>query len=442
MTKRSTDHERSKPPSVVIHTHGCKLNAADSQVLASEFIGAGCVVVDDIREADIYVLNTCTVTAQADYKARKALRSVAKINPSILLSATGCYVQRRPEDLLDMTTDAGAPILLGNAKKDVFVKEVLNKYSWFPRGSGSEVRIAVGTRALSRTRAMLKIQEGCDQVCSYCIVPKVRGRETSIPVDELLTQISQLGYEGVSEIVLTGTQLGTYGHEYPSMDLVQLLKTLCDEPTVRRLRVSSLQPHEISEELVALWNNGILCPHFHIPLQSGSDTILTSMRRRYSSRQFLEAVEFVREKIPGASITTDVIVGFPGETDEDFQSTYRLCRKANLNKIHVFPYSIRPGTSAAYLSTHSDPKVIRDRSIQLRQLSTELESNARQGLVGATRSVLWESRQILDGQTIWTGLTDDYVRVNTVSSADLRGSVSLVRFVTGEDVLILEEQIA
>lgn len=438
MRQRTRIEERKRPPTVVIQTHGCKLNAADSQVLASEFVGAGCVVVEDIRDADIYVLNTCTVTAQADIKARKALRAAARLNPSILLSATGCYIQRRPDDLVDLTTQAGSPVLLGNAKKDIFVNQVLEALPLEPIKPAILPTVSTGSKALNRTRAMIKIQEGCDQVCAYCIVPKVRGREISMPLEGLLEKAFQLSSEGVREIVLTGTQLGTYGHEYPEMDLAELLKQMCNIPTVERLRVSSLQAHEITRELMSLWSDSILCPHFHIPLQSGSDRVLSSMRRRYTREQFMAAVELVREFLPEASITTDVIVGFPGESNEDFQATYQLCEDARLNKIHVFPYSIRPGTSAAYSIDQLPIELIRERSLDLRSLSTELERKSREFLIGRTRSVLWESSELIDDQMTWTGLTEDYVRVTCLTSADLKGTLTQATFLTGDRVSIAQ----
>jgi threonylcarbamoyladenosine tRNA methylthiotransferase MtaB len=421
---------------VAIETHGCKLNSADSQVIASQFIKLGCVVVDDVREADIYVLNTCTVTHQADLKAKKALRAAARANPDVLLSATGCYVERQPGELLKLHTNAGPPIVLGNSDKDSFAANVLSSLSSTPIDLTGHPQLSVGSGALNRTRATLKIQEGCDQICSYCIVPKVRGREISIPYGELLDKIEQLNADGVPEVVLTGTQLGTYGHEFPDYDLMTLLGDICANSEMQRIRISSLQPHEITHDLLQLWNLGVLCPHFHIPLQSGADRILQAMRRRYTSEKFIQSVELVRELVPNASITTDVIVGFPGESARDFDDTYEICKQAGITKIHVFPYSLRPGTSAAYFPDHVDSQSIKTRAHRLRLLSAELEKQAREGLVGTYRRVLWESAETKRGERVWSGLTEDYFRVTTIDSSDLRGLVTPVEVIDTHKVVI------
>ena len=241
------------------------------------------------------------------------------------------------------------------------------------------------------SRAMIKIQEGCNQVCAYCIVPKVRGRERSIPPQTLVSQVNDLVARGYKEVVLTGTQLGSYGFDIPGASLTGMLRRLLDETAIPRFRVSSLQPQEITDELLELWQDERLCPHFHLPLQSGSEPVLKQMRRRYSPGRYLEAVRMVRTAVPHAALTADVIVGFPGETVEQFQDTYDLCSEVGFAAIHVFPYSTRPGTTAAYLKSKVDPQEVRRRMETMLDLAKRQAESYRKNLLGTRSTVLWES---------------------------------------------------
>jgi len=344
-------------PSVAIHTHGCKLNQADSSLLASQFLAAGYQLVDSEAEADVLVLNTCTVTSTADAKARQALRTARRRNPNAIIVATGCYAQRAAQDLrlLDAVS-----LVVGNTEKQDLVS-LVNTFGQVARQPAGDSRLAESrfqvpqsreTRPpiignVGRLRAMIKIQEGCNQVCSYCIVPKVRGRERSIHPDSLVEQVNQYVAAGGQEVVLTGTQLGTYGFDLPGADLSTLLRRLLNETPVTRIRVSSLQPQEISSELLDLWGNNRLCPHFHVPLQSGCNSILKAMRRRYDTARFTRTIGLIRQTIADAAITTDLIVGFPGEGDPEFRESLRFVDTIGFSDMHVFPYSARPGTSAA-----------------------------------------------------------------------------------------------
>ena len=273
--------------------------------------------------------------------------------------------------------------------------------------------------------AMVKIQEGCNQVCAYCIVPKVRGRERSIPPDEIVRTINQYTRRAYKEVVLTGTQLGSYGFDLEGTDLANLIRHVLDRCDMVRLRVSSLQAHEIDERLLALWSDNRLAPHFHLPLQSGSDAVLKRMRRRYDSGWFLDAVDAIRKAVPDAAVTTDVIAGFPGETESDFEETYRLCRQVGFASMHVFPYSARPGTSAAHFRDDVPPQVKSERVGRLIALSQKLGTNYRSRFVGTSRRVLWESRKV--GK--WVGLTDNYVRVTAHSNRELANEITWARIV-------------
>jgi len=410
-----------RSPAIFIETHGCKLNQADSQALARRFAQAGYCLVDEPGQADVCVVNTCTVTHIADRKARHALRDAHRRNPKAVVVATGCYAQRTPHQLAHLD---GVALVLGNTQKDIAVDRV-NQVLGLP-----EVSCSTGTAqpqgavAPLRTRAMVKVQEGCDQVCAYCIVPKVRGRERSTHPDSVVTRIQRLVAEGCQEVVLTGTQLGTYGFDIPGVSLAGLIRRILQQTSVPRLRVSSLQPQELDPELLDLWDDPRLCPHFHLPLQSGSATVLKAMRRRYSPRQYVDAIEAIRQRLPRAAVTTDVIVGFPRETVEQFQETYELCREARFTGLHVFPYSTRPGTTAAYLEPKVEAREKRRRMDKMLALAREQGHSYRRSLLGTTRPVLWETSRSVAGDRVWSGLTDDYVRVATVSPQPLYNRIT------------------
>lgn len=418
------DEDAAISLTVAIHTHGCKLNQADSQVLARQFQEAGFTVVRSTAQADVVVLNTCTVTATSDAKARQYLRRTHRANPGALMVATGCYAQRAKDELAAM--DA-VSLVLDNTHKRSLVSTVAAKLE-------IEANPSVGNppEAVGRSRAMVKIQEGCDQVCAYCIVPKVRGRERSIPPEEIIAEINQRAAAGCREAVLTGTQLGTYGFDLPDTNLRSLVARVLDQTPIDRLRVSSLQPQEITSELLELWGDPRLCPHFHIPLQSGSDTILRSMGRRYDTSRFAATVELVRERVPGTGITTDVIVGFPGERVREFADSYSFAASMGFSAMHVFPYSIRPGTTAAHLNGQVDDTKKRERTGEMLELATAGAKEFRQGSLGQTRPVLWEPANGGSPSGVWSGLTDNYLRVRTQNSRDL-GNVMTDARLTGLD---------
>ena len=319
--------ELLKPATFAIETHGCKLNQADALVLAREFTEAGLIQVRENEPSDVYVVNSCTVTHVADRKARQSLRLARRRNPNATIVATGCYAQRSPDALRSMDD---IDLVFGNVEKPRLVRQVIE---W--RG-GATVPCAVGDDSdyvmakAGRTRAMVKIQEGCNQVCAYCIVPKVRGREKSVGAHDLIEEVQSLVAAGYKEVVLTGTQLGSYGFGLVDASLTSLVASILSQTDVERLRVSSLQPLEVTDDLLALWDDERLCPHFHMPLQSGSDAILRKMRRRYTVSDYTDTVERIRNQVPHASVTADVIVGFPGETEDDFKATRTACERIDL----------------------------------------------------------------------------------------------------------------
>jgi len=423
---------QDRNPTVAIETHGCKLNQADSAIIASSFLDAGFKAVSPSEAADVYLVNTCTVTHVADRKARQSLRAARRRNPGATIIAAGCYPQRSRAPLEAMSE---VDLVVGRDHPADLPKRLAEQWAG-PGVEGPERGEALGPGAAPvRTRVMVKIQEGCDQVCAFCIVPKVRGRERSFQPDEIIGRINGYLSTGFKEVVLTGTQLGSYGFDLPGIDLSGLLKRVLAETDVQRLRVSSLQPQEVDSTLLKLWEDPRLCPHFHLALQSGSDRVLKRMRRRYTARQYEERIVAIRSAVPGVSVTTDVIVGFPGETEEDFRATYELCDRAGFSSMHVFPYSVRPGTSAAHFGQSVEPAIKAGRMRELLALSRRHEATYREALAGSTRQVLWEGRKG-DG---WSGLTDNYVRVAARSTRSLSNEITLARLLEREGDIVLAE---
>ena len=407
-------------PSFRIETHGCKLNMADSQVLAGQFMARGFRASNDGEEPGVYVVNSCTVTSAADKKARQAISSARRRFPGTIVVAAGCYPER---DRTAVDALEAVDLVYGNRDKGEIV-DVISGIFGLQSGEFADpwLNSADAPRSLGRSRAAVKIQEGCDQVCAYCIVPRVRGREKSVPPDEIVRRTDALARSGCPEVVLTGTQLGTYGFDIPGISLRDLLVQVLARTGIRRLRVSSLQPQEVDDGLLDVWRRhgaGRLAPHFHMPLQSGSDAVLVRMRRRYGSAEYEQAVSRIRRAVPGASITTDVICGFPGETGEDHESTLAVMRRVGFADAHVFPYSSRPGTSAAHFGEHVDALTKTKRAAEARGVSAQSAAMYRQGVVGELRTVLWE------GERGKSGLTEDYLRVTLADAKE--GSAHVVR---------------
>ncbi len=387
---------------VALETLGCRLNQAESEFMVRELAKAGYCVVAPSDGVDIYILNTCTVTHVADRKSRHLLRLARRRNPEALIIAVGCYPQRNPEDLDQME---GVDIVLGNGEK-ARILEVLRD-----RGmtSGEPPKHAAPTL---RTRSIVKVQEGCNQFCSYCIVPFVRGRERSLPIDEVVNEVRNRVSTGYQEVTLTGTQIGAYK---PSLEL--LAQRILNETDIGRLRLSSLRPQDLTPSFIALWDDDRLCPHLHLSLQTGSDSVLRRMRRQYSTADYEKAIARVREAVPDVAITTDIMVGFPGETDEEFEDSYRFCQMMGFANIHVFSYSERPGTYAAEMPQKVAEKVKSVRSKRMLGLAKGSAYRFREQFLGRNLMVLWE-REVEKG--VWVGLTENYIRVFASSNELLR----------------------
>ncbi len=431
-----TGSTRGKNTRVAFYTLGCKLNQAETESLACQFVEAGYhpVAPDDV--ADIYIANTCTVTHIADRKSRHWLRLARRRNPEALIIATGCYVQRASRELAPI-----ADLVIDNSEKERLVEIVKDLPLRVPSHSPSKGEgVNEGEIKQSRTfhktrvRSMIKIQDGCHSPCTYCIVPRVRPREYSLPATQLVEQIKEKVACGYREVVLTGTKIGCYGHD--GTNLKELIEGVLRSTGVQRLRLSSLQPQELSAQLLSLWQDNVagtgsgarLCRHFHLALQSGSNTVLNRMRRSYSLSDYQMAMNKIREAVPGAAITTDIMVGFPEESDEEFEQSYLFCQQAGFANIHVFPFSIRPGTEAARMPNQVNDRVKKERANRMLGLAGHCRQSFYEQFVGQIMPALWE-KETKPGSNIYSGLTDNYIRILARSEKPLTNIIAPVKLV-------------
>jgi threonylcarbamoyladenosine tRNA methylthiotransferase MtaB len=406
---------------VAIYTLGCKLNQAETESLANGFSQAGFQLVSPSDVADIYIANTCTVTHIADRKSRHWLRLARRRNPQALIVAAGCYAQTNRQELTKL-----ADLVVDNTEKD-HLPELVQTLSLEGRGFGEGTTTQPHMFAATiRTRSLIKIQDGCHSSCTYCIVPKVRPREYSLPAYQIIEEIKHRVAQGYREVVLTGTKVGSYNDN--STDFKDLIQRILRHTGIERLRLSSLQPSEISSQLLALWQDERLCRHFHLALQSASETVLHKMRRSYSPAEYQRTVDLINEKIPGVAITTDIMVGFPGETDDEFEQSYSFCQQAGFANIHVFPYSPRPQTAAARMHGQVKDKIKQERNRKMLELSRVSRRRFCDQFLGQTMPVLWE-KETSPGSGTYSGLTDNYIRVFAHSENPLTNEITPVKLV-------------
>ena len=414
----------SSGPRVAVASQGCKLNQAEADNIGRRFIEAGCTLVDPEGQADIYVLNTCTVTHVADAKARQWLRAAHRRNPLASVIATGCYATRDEEAVSGVE---GVTFIVDNPHKDGIIEAIqelglLDRHDDLP--SMDRDFIDSSWDRPTRTRAFIKVQEGCNQFCAFCTVPFTRGREANVPIPEVVQQVEARVQEGYKEVVLTGPQIGSYGLYPPTPEsrsdtegfqgrLHGLIEAILSETKISRLRISSIQPQDLTPMLLSAWQDSRLCRHVHMALQSGSDSVLRRMRRRYSTTDYLNAVEMLRNLVPDIAITTDVMVGFPGESEEEFEEGYRLCEQIGFTAMHVFPFSPRPDTQAGRMAGQVPDRIKKERAHRMLALAGESGSRFRLSFVGRAMEVLWEEEGGVDGALLWSGLTDNYLRVYT-----------------------------
>ncbi|MBG43193.1 MAG: tRNA (N(6)-L-threonylcarbamoyladenosine(37)-C(2))-methylthiotransferase MtaB [Aequorivita sp.] len=441
---------------VAFYTLGCKLNFSETSTIARSFEGEGFDRVDFSEKADIYVINTCSVTENADKRFKTIVKQAQKVNPEAFVAAVGCYAQLKPHELADVD---GVDLVLGTTEKfklTSYINELLSRPER-SKGAGEvhsceieEADFYVGSYSIGdRTRAFLKVQDGCDYKCTYCTIPLARGISRSDTLENVLKNAFEISKQGIKEIVLTGVNIGDYGkgefgnkkHEHTFLELV---KALDEVEGIERLRISSIEPNLLKNETIDFVSKSqTFVPHFHIPLQSGSNEILKLMRRRYMRELYAERVAKIREVMPHACIGVDVIVGFPGESDERFLETYHFLNELDISYLHVFTYSERDNTPAAEMEGVVPMKVRNKRSKMLRGLSAKKRRAFYESQLGTTRTVLFEGE---NKEGYIHGFTENYVKVKAPWNPELVNTLQqitlteidedgLVRFKVAETVL-------
>lgn len=434
---------------IAFYTLGCKVNQADTASMEAIFRKAGYKVVGFNEQADIYLINTCVVTNMGQRKSRQIINRAVRSNPLALTVVTGCYPQTAPDEVKNI---AGVDVIIGNQERGRIVElaeqalaakqnEVLDNVHKITVDTQFE-ELAAGTET-DKTRAFLKIQEGCNQYCTYCIIPYARGPLRSRSLDSIREEVGKLVAAGYKEVVLIGIHLGCYGKEHGgSLTLYDAVKAALSVEGLKRLRLGSLESVEVEPRLLDLMREDKrLCRHLHLPLQSGCDKILRAMHRPYDTARFKELLTEIRNTLPDIMITTDIIVGFPGETDEDFKQTLDFAAECGFAKMHVFPYSKRKGTPAEKMPQQVEDAVKQQRAAALAELDTKMQQQAMEAVIGSNVEVLFE--QPVDDTHI-EGLAGDYLRVLVAGDAKLCGEIASVKitgcqddFLTGEIINVL-----
>jgi threonylcarbamoyladenosine tRNA methylthiotransferase MtaB len=414
---------------IYLQSLGCRLNESEIETMARRFAMAGHVVVADPAQADVCAVNTCAVTAEAERKSRHRVRALARANPEARIAVVGCYATLLPRRCAALP---GVAWVVSNAEKERAV-EIVAAVSSAP--SPCE---GVGERSISfRTRAFVKVQDGCDNHCTYCIVRLLRGPARSRPVGDVVAEVHALVDAGCQEAVLTGVNLGAYGRDLGlSNGLYALVETLLTHTDLPRLRLSSLEPWDLDEAFFRLWENARLCRQIHLPLQAGCDETLHRMGRRITTVGFARLVEAVCAAVPDLAVTTDIIVGFPGEDEAAFRASYDFVAAMGFARLHVFPYSPRPDTAALHLPDQVVHRVRRARARAMRELGAEQAFRFRQRFVGREMMVLWEQRR---RGGFWTGLTDNYLRVITHAEGNLHNRLTATRLVAMQNGHLMGE---
>lgn len=411
---------------------GCRLNQSEMDSMARQFQQQGHTITDNPQQADWVVVNTCAVTQDAVRASRKLIRDLHRANENAQITVTGCYAQLAPDA---MQTMPGVVQVVDNLGKDTLVQQITGQ----PPEMFDHEPIAREIRAgaYGRTRAFIKVQDGCDNKCTFCVTTIARGVGRSKSQAEIVNEIAFLHQSGYQEAVLTGVHLGSYGHDLgDSLGLMHLVQAILTETDIPRLRLSSLEPWDLSPEFFDLWGSPRLCPHLHLPLQSGCDATLKRMLRHTNQAAFSSLVAAARQRIANLKLTTDIIVGFPGETDAEFAESEAFIRAMDFAGLHVFRYSKRPGTAAARMRDHIDERSKKQRSAQLLALNEVLETAFAQRYVGSILPVLWEQiNGATDAGFINMGYTDNYIRVQALHPRVLTNHITSTRLETYDTIL-------
>ncbi len=428
---------------VAFYTLGCKVNQYETEAMEELFEKKGYKIVNENDIADVYVINTCTVTNLSDRKSRQFISRAKKKNKDALIAVVGCYSQVAPEEVSKIE---GVDVIIGTTDRNKIVelcekakvnKEKINIVRNIKTQKEFE---SINIQDIkSKTRAYIKIQDGCNQFCSYCIIPYARGPIRSRDLDDIIKETRNLAEAGFKEIVLTGIHVASYGKDKKNISLIEVLEEVGKIDKIERIRLSSIEPtlidHEFMERIVKI---GKVCDHFHLSLQSGSPTVLKRMNRKYTPEEYRNIVNIIRQYMPNAGITTDIIVGFPGETDEEFKETYDFVREIGFSRIHVFKYSPRRGTPAAKYENQVDGNVKNIRSEKLISLGEELMKRFNSNFIGATLSVLFEEKSKKD-EDLMEGYTTNYIRVKAKKDLSLIGELVDVKIKEGKDDYLVGE---
>lgn len=421
---------------VAFYTLGCKVNQYETNAIKQKFLEENYNIIDFEESADVYVINTCTVTNMSDRKSRQIIRKAKMHNKNAILVVTGCYVQVAKEQLEQMKE---IDIVIGNQEKkniisyiqkyqkerEEYISDILQEKTFAEFGT---------TIYTDKTRAVVKVQDGCDRFCSYCIIPYTRGRIRSRKLQDIISEIQEIAKKGIKEVVITGIHLASYGRDSKT-SLIDLLKQINKIQGIRRIRLGSLEPtlmqKDFIEQLVKLEK---ICDHFHLSLQSGCNETLQRMNRRYTIEEFYEGIKRLRENFPNVSLTTDIIVGFPGETEEEFQTTYEFLKKVKFYKMHVFKYSPRKGTKAATMPNQIEGNIKEKRSKKLIELSNQNQEEQNRNYIGKEVEVLLEEQE---GEYI-KGHTSNYIMVYVKSNnVKMKNIVKLAKIIEkkGENLI-------
>lgn len=428
-----------------LHNLGCKVNAYETEAMQQMLEAAGYEIVSFNDEADVYVINTCSVTNMADRKSRQMLHRAKKQNPDSVVVAAGCYVQTKEDEAV---SDEAIDIIIGNNMKH----ELVTRLDEYFRDHGKidavldindknqEFEELYLDKPSEHTRAFIKVQDGCNQFCSYCIIPYARGRVRSRNMESVLEEVNRLAENGYQEVVLTGIHLSSYGVE-TGESLLHLIQEIHKVEGIKRIRLGSLEPKVVTEEFAeSLSKLEKICPHFHLSLQSGCDATLQRMNRKYSAEEYASGCEILRKYFAHPAITTDVIVGFPGETEEEFATTRAFLERIDFYEMHIFKYSKRQGTRAAVMKDQVPEKIKTERSSELIALGDKMSKAFREYYLGREEEVLFEEEMELDGKTYYVGYTKEYVKVAKVSEVPLDNQMvrGTLKKALNEEIYLME----
>ena len=418
---------------IAFHTLGCKLNFSETSTMVRDFINRGFSIVKDFENANIHIINTCSVTDKADKKAKKIINKIIQTSDNPYITVLGCYAQLKPNQIANLN---GVNLVIGDKEKLNVVNHVIKNYNKtnvqiIHSPINDSINFKSSFSMNDRVRSYLKIQDGCDYPCTYCTIPKARGKSRNDSIQNILKNVKILENNNISEVVITGVNIGDYGRTSKNESLFHLLKKINEFSSINRFRISSIEPNLLTKEIINfIKDTNSFLPHFHIPLQSGNDKILKLMRRKYNLKMYQDKINIIKGIMPDACIGADVIVGFPGETNKDFEKTYNFIEQLKINYLHVFSYSNRTGTIASELKSQISKDVKISRSRTLQKLSNQMRFEFYKNNINQVRKVLFES--IVNDEYI-VGFTDNYIRVM------VKGDESMIKKIFNVKLLFVGE---